>query len=50
MKSDEVKLYDVGTVEEFRRRGFTAESRPLIHVEPQEVPPSLRHLIPLGER
>ncbi|MEI6193208.1 MAG: hypothetical protein WCS42_02640 [Verrucomicrobiota bacterium] len=50
MKSDEVKLYDVGTVEEFRRRGFTAETRPVIHIEPQQVPDTLRHLIPLAER
>jgi len=50
MESDKIKLYDVRTNAEFRRLGFTAESRPVIHVDPQEVPASLRDLVPLAER
>jgi hypothetical protein len=50
MASDEIKLYDIRTNAEFRRLGFTAESRPVIHIEPQEVPATLRHLVPLAER
>jgi hypothetical protein len=50
MKSDEPKLYDVRTNEEFRRLGFIAETRPTVRIEPNEVPETFRHLIPLAER
>jgi hypothetical protein len=50
MESDKIKLFDIRTNAEFRRLGFTAESRPVVHIEPQEVPATLRHLIPLAER
>lgn len=50
MDSDEIREFDIRTNAEFRRLGFTAESRPVIHIEPQEVPATLRHLIPLAER
>jgi hypothetical protein len=50
MGSDEVKPFDVRTNEEFQRLGFTAETRPTIRIEPQEVPETLRQLVPLAER
>ena len=50
MEPDEVKLYDIRTSAEMLRLGFTAETRPVIRIDPQEVPPTLRHLIPVAER
>ena len=50
MKSDEVKIGDVRTHGEWRRLGVIAETRPIIKIAPQEVPPLLRHLIPFVER
>jgi hypothetical protein len=47
---DEIKRYDVRTNAEWRRLGFKAENRPVVTVDPSEVPGRFRHLIPFVER
>ena len=43
--------YEILPAGEMRRKyGLTAENRPLIKLDPANVPESLRHLIPLAER
>ena len=50
MESNEFKIGEVRTHGEWRRLGVTAEARPVIKIAPQQVPPSLSHLIPFVER
>jgi hypothetical protein len=42
--------FELLSVEEMRRKyGLTAENRPGIRLDPENVPEALRHLIPLAE-
>jgi len=51
MTSDERHEFDIGPAEEMQRKyGWYAENRPLIVINPEEVPLHLRDLIPYAER
>jgi hypothetical protein len=46
----EDKRYEMLSVEEMRKRyGLVAANRPVIHLNPKNVPEKLRHLVPYAE-
>jgi len=49
MSFEDIKPFDIRTIGEFQRAGCTAESVPPVHIDPSEVPPEFRHLIPYAE-